>query len=519
MKRRKVAVAAGFCLSFLLGTLLNVFFIPAFDPLQQQQQQQQHNAGVTHSLAGSPLDMSGEAERSGSRWDLARQIRERYEEVVRYQQRRQEQAQAAAGSRLVMRARERRLMDLTPQRLSSSERSLLKPKAPPAALGTPAVPWDPRAKVELSLSPLRLGCRDISNVTNVHYLGSGYTKAVYKAVLNRSLAVALKSVDFGGHDIDSCVKLSGSLEDCYRLASYKIIKEMILLQRLRHPNILQLYGYCYQDSNDISDTLTAITELGSPLEMIQLLQTSWEDRFRICFSLVRLLHYLAHSPLGSVTLLDFRPRQFVIVDGELKVTDLDDASIEETSCTTHRDCFMEFPARNFTLPCSVEGKCQRMNEKRNLYNAYRFFFTYLLPHSAPPSLRPLLDVIVNATGELQWGIDETAVHLERVLHLYKSGMYLQNTTRTPRSDYRRVPAAAIVSDSYRCWPSYHHKECLLSVFDVSEAIEVCESYSQCKAFVLTNQTTWTGRQLVYFKMGSTSIVPDHDKTTYVKVID
>lgn len=43
----------------------------------------------------------------------------------------------------------------------------------------------------------------------------------------------------------------------------------------------QLYGYCYQDSNDIPDTLTTITELGSPLEMIQLLQTSWEDRFRV----------------------------------------------------------------------------------------------------------------------------------------------------------------------------------------------------------------------------------------------
>lgn len=94
--------------------------------------------------------------------------------------------------------------------------------------------------------------------------------------------------------------------------------------------------------------------------------------FQICLSLVRLLHYLAHSPLGSVTLLDFRPRQFVIVDGELKVTDLDDASIEESSCTSNSDCFMEFPARNFTLPCSVEGRCESMNEKRNLYNAYRY---------------------------------------------------------------------------------------------------------------------------------------------------
>ncbi|NXQ31760.1 PKDCC kinase, partial [Alaudala cheleensis] len=275
----------------------------------------------------------------------------------------------------------------------------------------------------------------------------------------------------------------------------------------------QLYGYCYQDSNDIPDTLTTITELGSPLEMIQLLQTSWEDRFRICLSLVRLLHYLAHSPLGSVTLLDFRPRQFVIVDGELKVTDLDDASVEESSCTSNSDCFMEFPARNFTLPCSVEGRCQSMNEKRNLYNAYRFFFTYLLPHSAPSSLRPLLDKIVNATGN----------HNKHGNAKYPSpsvnSEFTQKCVKSANTQYRRVPEAFIPDENYRCWPSYHHKGCLLSVFDVNEAIEICDSYSQCKAFVLTNQTTWTGRQLVFFKMASNHIVPDPDKITYVKVTD
>ncbi|NWU23650.1 PKDCC kinase, partial [Dyaphorophyia castanea] len=279
----------------------------------------------------------------------------------------------------------------------------------------------------------------------------------------------------------------------------------------------QLYGYCYQDSNDIPDTLTTITELGSPLEMIQLLQTSWEDRFRICLSLVRLLHYLAHSPLGSVTLLDFRPRQFVIVDGELKVTDLDDASIEESSCTSNSDCFMEFPARNFTLPCSVEGRCQSMNEKRNLYNAYRFFFTYLLPHSAPSSLRPLLDKIVNATG------NHNKHGNAKYLLFYPSASvnseFTQKCVKSANTQYRRVPEAFIPDENYRCWPSYHHKGCLLSVFDVNEAIEICDSYSQCKAFVLTNQTTWTGRQLVFFKMASNHIVPDPDKITYVKVTD
>ncbi|NXK94131.1 PKDCC kinase, partial [Formicarius rufipectus] len=287
----------------------------------------------------------------------------------------------------------------------------------------------------------------------------------------------------------------------------------------------QLYGYCYQDSNDIPDTLTTITELGSPLEMIQLLQTSWEDRFRICLSLVRLLHYLAHSPLGSVTLLDFRPRQFVIVDGELKVTDLDDASIEESSCTSNSDCFMEFPARNFTLPCSVEGRCQSMNEKRNLYNAYRFFFTYLLPHSAPSSLRPLLDKIVNATVQHNPSAFPSYILL---LSCYSkpcvkkkqfTGAFKTIALLWLFAEYRRVPEAFIPDENYRCWPSYHHKGCLLSVFDVNEAIEICDSYSQCKAFVLTNQTTWTGRQLVFFKMASNHIVPDPDKITYVKVTD
>ncbi|OXB61983.1 hypothetical protein ASZ78_002628 [Callipepla squamata] len=452
-------------------------------------------------------------------------------------------------------------MDLAPARTSAEQQQQQQQQ-----LRGRAAAERGRASAELGLEPPLLGCRELRAAGGVQYLGSGYTKAVYKAVLNRSLAVALKAVDFGGHDVARCVRQFAALADCYRLAAYKIVKEMVLLQRLRHANVLQLYGYCYQDSNDIPDTLTAITELGSPLEMIQLLQTSWEDRFRgenesnvhkserrlvhctgnlpgarsgfiytlcaekvtpgthvfvfqICLSLVRLLHYLAHSPLGSVTLLDFRPRQFVIVDGELKVTDLDDASIEESSCTSNSDCFMEFPARNFTLPCSVEGRCQNMNEKRNLYNAYRFFFTYLLPHSAPSSLRPLLDKIVNATGELHWGIDETAAQLERVLNLYKSGEYLQNTTRISKSEYRRVPEAFIPDENYRCWPSYHHKGCLLSVFDLSEAMEICDSYSQCKAFILTNQTTWTGRQLVFFKAASNRIVPDPDKITYVKVTD
>lgn len=74
------------------------------------------------------------------------------------------------------------------------------------------------------------------------------------------------------------------------------------------------------------------------------------------------------------------------------------------------------------------------------------------------------------------------------------------------AEYRRVPEAFIPDENYRCWPSYHHKGCLLSVFDVSEAIEICDSYSQCKAFVLTNQTTWTGRSQMLQNRSSSCVV-------------
>ncbi|KAM4804510.1 extracellular tyrosine-protein kinase PKDCC isoform X2 [Urocitellus parryii] len=449
MRRRRAAVAAGFCASFLLGSVLNVLFAPGSEPPRPGQ-----------SPGPSPAPGPG---RRGGRGELARQIRARYEEVQRY-------SRGGPGPG-AGRPERRRLMDLAPGGLGLQRPR--PPRARPLPDGAPGWPPAPGP------GP-RLGCAALRNVSGAQYVGSGYTKAVYRVRLPGGAAVALKAVDFSGHDLGSCVREFGARRGCYRLAAHKLLKEMVLLERLRHPNVLQLYGYCYQDSEDIPDTLTTITELGAPVEMIQLLQTSWEDRFRICLSLGRLLHHLAHSPLGSVTLLDFRPRQFVLVDGELKVTDLDDARVEETPCASSADCILEFPARNFTLPCSAQGWCDGMNEKRNLYNAYRFFFTYLLPHSAPPSLRPLLDIIVNAT------------------------------------EYQRIPGSTIPQEDYRCWPSYHHGSCLLSVFNLAEAVDVCESHAQCHAFVITNQTTWTGRKLVFFKTGWNQVVPDPNRTTYVR---
>ncbi|RVE57262.1 hypothetical protein OJAV_G00214440 [Oryzias javanicus] len=260
-----------------------------------------------------------------------------------------------------------------------------------------------------------MGCEALVGMQGLEVLGSGYTKLVFKASLAGGQSVALKLVNEQGIDMKKCLEEFRDPEGCRELISYKLEKEMILLRKLQHPNIIKLKGHC--------------------AGMIQLLQSPWEDRFRVCLDLVRLLHFLSRSPLGSIGLLDFQPQQFVTVSGELKLTDLDDGSAEEAPCQTDADCTLQFPQRNFSGACSDQGSCEGLNEKRNIYNAYRYFFTYLLPHQARPKLTHLVDHIMNSTGELRADVNQTLEAFEHILHLYKSGLHLDNIPASVLRDY------------------------------------------------------------------------------------
>uniref|UniRef100_A0A674AHJ5 Protein kinase domain containing, cytoplasmic b n=1 Tax=Salmo trutta TaxID=8032 RepID=A0A674AHJ5_SALTR len=339
---------------------------------------------------------------------------------------------------------------------------------------------------EVSIESIRtnkdhIGCDQLADMKAVDILGSGYTKIVLKVLLSEGHSVALKTVYDKGTDMGD-------------LLSFKLKKEIVLLQRLQHPNIIKLRGHC-EDSKG-----AAILEQGIPLQMIQLLQSPWEERFRVCLGLVRLLHFLSHSPLGSVALLDFQPRQFVMVSGELKLTDLDDASVTEPTCQTDQDCVLQFPLRNFS---------------QNLYNAYRYFFTYLLPHQAPAALRHLVDHIMNSTGEDWSDVDDTLEAFEDVLHLYKSGIHLDNM---PPSLIRGNVLCISTSGNMesRCWPSYNHQGCMLLVHSAKEAAFICNSHPQCTSFSLNNQRTWTGRLLASFQNGFSYLVPDVNSEVYLK---
>ncbi|XP_052010026.1 extracellular tyrosine-protein kinase PKDCC-like [Xyrauchen texanus] len=362
-----------------------------------------------------------------------------------------------------------------------------------------------------------IGCEELAGMKAVDFLGSGYTKTVLKVALPQGLFVALKSVNHQGTDMRMCMQYFKDSQNCHKLVSFKLRKEIILLQRLQHPNIVQLKGQC-QDSVLVGG-ITAILEQGMPLQMIQLLQSPWEERFRVCLGLVRLLQYLSQSPLGSVALLDFQPRQFVMVSGELKLTDLDDASIKEPACKEDSDCVLQFPLHNFTHRCSPSRICKGLNEMRNLYNAYRYFFTYLLPHQAPPLLKPLIHQIMNSTGGLKQSINETLIAFEEVLHLYQSGQHLQNLPPFITRDYAVLKGMRSVGNmEYRCWPSYNQQGCVLSVHSAKEAALICSSHPQCTSFSLSKEKTWTGRLLALFRSGFSHLVPDVNSAVYMRKV-
>ncbi|CAN9502114.1 unnamed protein product [Ophioblennius macclurei] len=368
-----------------------------------------------------------------------------------------------------------------------------------------------------------MGCGSLVDMRPLEVLGSGYTKLVVKVNLAGGQNVALKLVNEQGIDMGKCLEDFKDPRGCRELVSYKLKKEIVLLQRLKHPNVIQLKGHCAGGAGGQGgrggegERVTVILEQGNPLQMIQLLQSPWEDRFRVCLDLVRLLHFLSQSPLGSVALLDFQPRQFVTVSGSLKLTDLDDASAAETACQTGADCTLQFPHRNFSLPCSARGVCEGLNEKRNIYNAYRYFFTYLLPHQAPAGLTHLVDHIMNSTGELKADINQTLEAFEHVLLLYKSGLHLDNLPPSIIRDYTVMRGMSTSGEvEYQCWPSYTQQGCVLSVHSAREAAHICNSHSQCSSFTLSGRKTWTGRLLASFRSGFAHLVHDGTSDVYVK---
>lgn len=373
------------------------------------------------------------------------------------------------------------------------------------------------APMSVSYTENLIECEDFVKITNRTYLESGWTKAVYKGYY-RGDPVAIKTVDVRGHHLRSCVTKGRNHGDCYQLAAQKIVKEIVVLQAIAHNNVVKVLGFCVPGTNRDIQEVAMVTELGEGVDLIKLLQMSWEDRFRISYDISSIIEWMASSQYGSLAMNDFRRQQFVLVNGSLKLSDVDDLGFGDPVCEVDNECTLRFASSNFTqtLPCK-EGKCSNYNEMKNLFNGGRHFTTFLLPHGAPESLRPLVDRVVDGYSNLTLNSRQILRLMKKIKSLYISGKYLNRPIQQFSKDYQLYPASDLPGKfDYRCRLSLSGSGCTRSAYDVMEASTICDADPECRGFVVSKQTTWSGRMLVHFKSGYGQPEKNIDTSLYVR---
>lgn len=365
-----------------------------------------------------------------------------------------------------------------------------------------------------------LNCSSLRKFEKVRFVAAGYTKSTYKVRLNNQ-TLSLKTVNVEGHDINSCLlEEDRYLYDCFLIAASKLLKEIAILRSISHSNIVKVLGYCIPVDPDISDprhTVAIFEEYGDPIDVIKLLQLSWEDRLKISLGLSRLLKHLS-SFKEPIALNDFRRQQFIVIDGEPKLIDVDDIGLEEQRCHD-KPCCSSQPSSNVTIcvPC-IKNVCHGFNEKLNILRTGRHFIKHILPHGVPIQLNSMTNRITSAFQLASLNSDNIWKQMEELVITFKSGRYRTNSKIRYLKGYKEYNHRDVSSKfDYRCQLTMSGYGCMTSVFDAEEAAEICWGDTKCKAFVLTNITTWTGRRITRFKSGFGNLLHNNKTILFLKL--
>nr|CAD7262366.1 unnamed protein product [Timema shepardi] len=260
---------------------------------------------------------------------------------------------------------------------------------------------------------------------------------------------------------------------------------------------MMVLGSCVPDA---VGPVAMVTELGDPLDTVRLLQLSWEERLRLALGIAQILHHLAHSPLGSLAMNDFRRQQFVLVEGTLKLSDVDDVGVTEPECSSDEDCDMRHLVNN-TMPTTdrlhcVRSRCAGYNERLNIWHAGRHFVRLFLPLSAPASLEPHVQELIQAYNQPDfWDTQRILSATHSLVSHFVSGSYMPAPPPVGLISlgFEVVPDSDLPGQfDYRCHHSMSAVSCVVSVFNEVEAAQMCTRDPDCRAVVLGQEHTWTG---------------------------
>jgi len=148
-------------------------------------------------------------------------------------------------------------------------------------------------------------------------------------------------------DVTRCVRQApvdvdaAGRQRCFIPANMKLMKEILLLNQLRHRGLLPLLGYCVRSEETESTSLQdhgvlAVYEYATPFYATSMRDWPIDRRLDTAIQLADLAAYLHRSPLGSLRVADFKETHFLLLDGGRRIvmTDLDDVTSAELSCSS-----------------------------------------------------------------------------------------------------------------------------------------------------------------------------------------
>ena len=200
-------------------------------------------------------------------------------------------------------------------------------------------------------------CSNIGDIIVSSRIGYGYTKGAFLGYY-KNKEVVVKVVLHNSHDVVTCMQrlrthnmvlnveesYENRLMKCTKFPHMKLLKEILFMEQLNHPNLVPLLGYCVRNERpgvhgkSLSEYgAVSVYEYGDSTAVQSLMRLPVNKRLTVCIELVDLMHYLQFSPLGSLRLNDFKVEHFLLVRDHLMVYDLDDVNNQEPTCGSMED--------------------------------------------------------------------------------------------------------------------------------------------------------------------------------------
>ena len=233
-----------------------------------------------------------------------------------------------------------------------------------------------------------INCSNIHKVVLGEKLGQGRYRVTYSGVFNGQ-DVAVKIVTPAVAYVKNCIlvkekaklsKLPNARyeEDCFKKPNMLMLKEIGFLGELDHSGIIKLFGFCERNEtspynpNPINHGIVSVFERASSKLKVEHMQAmSLETRLQTALQLTDLLNYMQNSPLGSLVHNDMHTSNYMIFQGQMKISDLDAMSTSEVQCRKEMEPCL------FNITCQ-NGMCVGENAATNMNKATEVFFKQLL---------------------------------------------------------------------------------------------------------------------------------------------